>query len=655
LTKTSKIKVMAAGRNGRDRVQRRALRAAGAALALAFSLWAAGCADDGHAVVVRPPTIQSAPPSVGLLPLESRRGTAGVSLQAPNGDLLVARAVNASFAAGQQDYQAGHLDQARREFDASLEVLLSSGYDLKQEPQLQQMYDHIVETVHADEMVAFRDGDGFSEQKTEPAPADEMPDLSASPPAPADPALRGNAEGEVASVEHDLPLTVNDYVLAYLNFFQTPRGRAIVETGLRRAGRYRDMISEVLREEGLPQDLIYLAQNESAFQPQALSKEGARGLWQFMSSSGRLYGLQKSWWVDDRQDPEKATRAAAEDLRGLYNEFGDWYLAMAAYDCGPANVERAIQRTGYADFWELYRRNVLPKETRNYVPIIIALALISKDPARYGIAVDPEAPIEPDSVKPGHAIDLRLVAETIDVDVDTLRTLNPQLLRLVTPDDQDFVLHLPQGTAERFYAEIAAIPPDKWVSWRNHRIEEDETLSSIAKEYRVSPAAIAAANGIDADAPLPVGAKLIIPVEARSDPSLGRRISYRMRREDTLASIADEFDVSTEEIRRWNHLRGDRVARGMRLSVYPGGMTPPPAPTNKPAAAEMASASMARSSTGAADAGGQKIVYQVKPGETLWSIARAFRTTVEELRGANRFLFDRPLEAGDELTILRAQ
>ncbi|MGD0840262.1 MAG: LysM peptidoglycan-binding domain-containing protein [Candidatus Acidiferrales bacterium] len=630
--------------------------------ALLCVLWAAGCADTArNAVSVRPPTIVAAAPIVDPLPLNSRRAPRALATMAPNGDELVARAVNALFEAGQQDYRAGHLDKARQEFDQSLEVLLSSGYDLKQEPRLQQLFDHILETVHADEMVAFRDGDGFSEQQTEPSPLDEMPDLAGAPPAPADPALRGNAEGELASVEHDLPLTVNDYVLAYLNFFQTPRGRAIVATGLRRAGRYREMISNVLREEGLPQDLIYLAQNESAFQPQALSREGARGLWQFMSSSGRLYGLQKNWWVDDRQDPEKATRAAAADLRGLYNEFGDWYLAMAAYDCGPMNVERAIQRTGYADFWELYRRNVLPKETRNYVPIIIALALISKDPARYGIDVDPEPAIEPDSVKPGHAIDLRLVAETIDVDLDTLRTLNPQLLRLVTPEDPNFVLHLPEGTAERFYAEIAAIPADKWVSWRNHRVEEGETLSSIAKEYRVSEAAIAAANGIDADAPLEAGGKLIIPVEARADAGLGRHLSYRVRRDDTLASIADEFDVSTTELRRWNHLRSDRVTRGMRLSVYPGGMAPPPSAASKPATAAAVSASMAHAGAAGASAadygaaGGQPIVYRVKPGETLWSIARGFRTTVEALRDANRYLFSRPLEAGDELTILRAQ
>ncbi len=208
-----------------------------------------------------------------------------------------------------------------------------------------------------------------------------------------------------------------------------------MENGLRRGGRYRDMILRVLKEEGVPQDLIYLAQAESAFQPLALSRAGARGIWQFVAYRGQQYGLRRTWWIDERQDPEKATRAAAQHLRDLYGLFGDWYLAMAAYNCGPGNVQKAIERTGYADFWELYKRKVLPRETKNYVPIIVALTLIAKDAAHYNILADPEAPVPSDVVKPGRPIDLRLVAETIDVDVETLRALNPALLRMATPDD----------------------------------------------------------------------------------------------------------------------------------------------------------------------------------------------------------------------------
>ena len=347
-----------------------------------------------------------------------------------------------------------------------------------------------------------------------------------------------------------------------------------MENGLRRSGKYRDMISRVLREEGLPQDLIYLAQAESAFQPLALSRAGARGIWQFVAYRGQQYGLRHNWWIDERQDPEKATRAAAQHLRDLYGLFGDWYLAMAAYNCGPGNVQKGIERTGYADFWELYKRNVLPRETKNYVPIIIALTLIAKDAAHYSIQADPEAPVPTDAVKPGRPIDLRLVAETIDVDVETLRSLNPSLLRMATPDDPSFELRLPQGTGETFTAGIAAIPPDKWISWRRHRVEPGETLASIAKKYRVTPTAIAEANNIERTAVLEPGTKLTIPATQSASETKRLLVSYRVRRGDTLAGIADRFSVNSEDVRKWNRLRSNHVSRGMVLRIYTIGGAP---------------------------------------------------------------------------------
>jgi membrane-bound lytic murein transglycosylase D len=351
-----------------------------------------------------------------------------------------------------------------------------------------------------------------------------------------------------------------------------------VDTGLRRAGRYREMISRVLREEGLPQDLIYLAQAESAFQPLALSRAGARGIWQFVAYRGHEYGLRHTWWIDERQDPEKATHAAAQHLRDLYKLYGDWYLAMAAYNCGPGNVQKGIERTGYADFWELYKRNVLPRETKNYVPIIIALTLIAKDAAHYNIQVEPDAPVPTDVVKPGRAIDLRLVAETIDVDVETLRSLNPALLRLATPDDPSFELHLPVGTAQKFSAEIADIPPDKWVSWRRHRVESGETLTSIAKRYHVTAAAIADANSLERNAALDAGEKLIIPAVQPPSEIKRRLVSYRVRRGDTFLGIADRFSVSADDLRKWNHLKANKVSRGMVLRVYTLGGVPESSP-----------------------------------------------------------------------------
>jgi membrane-bound lytic murein transglycosylase D len=499
---------------------------------------------------------------------------------------LIAR-VEQKFASGEQNYKAGHLEAARKDFDEAVDWMLESGYDLNGDTRLSELFHRVVDTVYADELQAFRAGDGFQEAPAVPAPIDEVAEMTF----PVDPRLKERAEEAAKNLSHDLPLTVNDQVLSFLNFFQTPRGRAIVETGLRRAGRYRDMISRVLQEEGVPQDLIYLAQAESAFQPLALSRAGARGIWQFVAWRGNEYGLRHTWWVDERQDPEKATHAAARHLRDLYTMYGDWYLAMAAYNCGPGNVQKGIERTGYADFWELYKRNVLPRETKNYVPIIVALTLIAKDAAHYGIQADPEPPVPTDVVKPGRAVDLRLVAETIDVDVETLRALNPSLLRLATPDDPSFELHLPAGTAQRFSAEIADIPADKWVSWRRHRVEAGETLTSIGKKYHVTPAAIASANNLEHGTALGAGEKLIIPATQAQSEVKRRLVSYRVRRGDTMLGIADRYSVSPDDVRKWNRLKSNHVNRGMVLRIY----TLSGAPEVRPARARSKSKKASRS------------------------------------------------------------
>jgi membrane-bound lytic murein transglycosylase D len=496
-----------------------------------------------------------------------------------NNEGLISR-VEEKFTSGQQNYKAGHLEAARKDFDEALDLMLESGRDLNSDPKLSELFHRVVDTTYTYELQAFQAGDGFQEAPAVPAPIDEVAEMTF----PVDPRLKDRAESAAKNLSHDLPLTVNDEVLSFLNFFQTPRGRAIVEAGLRRQGRYKEMIARVLKEEGVPQDLIYLAQAESAFQPLALSRAGARGMWQFVAYRGQQYGLRRTWWIDERQDPEKATRAAAQHLRDLYGLFGDWYLAMAAYNCGPGNVQKGIERTGYADFWELYRRNVLPKETKNYVPIILALTLIAKDAAHYGVQVDPETPVTTDVVKPGRAIDLRLVAETIDVDVETLRTLNPPLLRLATPDDAAFELHLPEGSAEKFSAEIADIPADKWVSWRRHRVESGETLGSIAKKYHVTPAAIAEANSLERGAGLDPGEKLIIPATQATAETKRRLVSYRVRKGDTLLGIADQFSVDSDDVKKWNRLKTNHVARGMVLRIYTQGGLPETASSRSHAA-----------------------------------------------------------------------
>jgi len=436
----------------------------------------------------------------------------------------------------------------------------------------------------------------------------------------------------VKATHSDLPLVLNDTVAGYINYFSS-RGRSTLEGALARSGQYHEMISRVLKEEGVPQDLIYLAQAESGFRPLALSHAGARGMWQFMSSRAKGYGLQRTWWVDERQDPEKATRAAARHLRDLYNQFGDWYLAMAAYNSGPGTVQSAVKRTGYADFWELYRRNVLPKETRNYVPIILAVTIMAKNPEQYGLDhIDAAKPVAADVIKINYPVDLRLVAECVDASASDLQALNPSLLRLTTPKDREFELHLPAGTKRTYEEAIAAIPSEMRVWWRYHKVQEGDTLASIARNYRTTAKAIAEANDLGENG-LEPDHKLIIPIAAGKH-ALGeetaaysrRPTRYKVRKGDTVTSVAENFGVPAQMVRRWNRLKGDSL-RGRRvvyvhLPVSPG-------------VRDQAVVARAKSKKSTTTAPAQVVHHKVKQGETLYSIATSYNTTVSAIQRAN--------------------
>jgi len=428
---------------------------------------------------------------------------------------------------------------------------------------------------------------------------------------------------------------MTDPVAGYINYFST-RGRGTLERALARSGRYQAMIQRVLKEEGVPQDLIYLAQAESGFHPLALSRAGARGMWQFMASRAKGYGLERDWWVDERQDPEKSTRAAAQHLKDLYNEFGDWYLAMAAYNSGPGTVQNAVKRTGYADYWQLYKRNVLPKETRNYVPIILAVTIMAKNPEQYGLdKVVTDKPVPYDSVKIDYPVDLRLVAECVDASESTLQDLNPSLLRLTTPKDREFELHLPAGTKDRYLSAITAIPPDMRVWWRYHKVAPGDTLALVARAFHTSPRAIVQANNLDGDENLRAESELIIPVAPGKHPadeiaSYSRRAtSYKVRKGDTVQTVADNFGVPPSMVRRWNHLKGDSV-RGRRV-LY---IHQPVAPGSDESRQVVASKSTSKKKL-QTTATKTVVHHKVQRGETLSSIAKSHNTTVDALKENN--------------------
>ena len=492
----------------------------------------------------------------------------------PDPAKLLSDQVEDAYRKGVQAYQAGHLGKARTEFDRAVDLVLLSGLDLNGYPELERDFQRKLDAIYRFELAALKEGDGFTERKPIPAAIEEASDAALE--TKTDPRLREKLQKEVQEIISDVPLVINDQVATYINYFST-RGRGGLLNSWRRAGRYRAMIHRIFKEEGLPQDLIYMAQAESAFQPLALSRAGARGMWQFMAFTGKLYGLVKNWWIDDRQDPEKATRAAARHLKDLYKRFGDWYLAMAAYNSGPLNVQRAVERTGHADFWELYRRNQLPRETKNYVPIIVAVTIMAKNPAAYGLTeADPDLPMMTETVRLKVPTDLRLISETIDCSVELLQELNPSLLRWVTPKTGEFDLRLPAGSRDRFLEQIALIPEDKRVWWRWHRVGEGESLGLIAKNYKTTAGAIAEVNNLAADDALRAGARLVIPIVPKNTSveaaALGGKprvvnLRYRVRKGDTLAVVADRFGVDQEEVKRWNKMKTNSLSAGRVLMI----------------------------------------------------------------------------------------
>lgn len=396
------------------------------------------------------------------------------------------------------------------------------------------------------------------------------------------------AELESEGPTWDIPITMNEAVERWLDYFQTD-GRENFAIYLSRAGRYEPMMRAIFRDAGLPEDLVYVSLIESGFSPRAYSRARAVGLWQFISSTGRLYGLQGSYWVDERRDPILATKAAAAHLKDLYEEFGSWYLAAAAYNGGANRVRRGIRYTGSDDFWTLSDRRYLRRETRNYVPKLIAAALIAKQPEHFGfLDITPAEPLAYEVVYVPDATSFDVIADAAGVSVEDLRELNPQVVRGVTPPGQSYQLRVPPGTGHSFAVNYARVPPTERVTWVQHVVRRGDTLSEIARAYGVSVSAIRAANRSVHPNRLQIGQRLVIPragrvpayagtsVARRSAPSRpatarspeGPYVTYTVQGGDSLWAIAKRYDVTARELMAWNGLHTSRIYPGDRVKIY---------------------------------------------------------------------------------------
>ncbi len=526
-------------------------------------------------------------------------------------------------ARGETLLRNGLVPAARSEFENALELLRGlAGSDHASDARTAR---------EIDELAARLEGIAAA-RRTETAIIDDLAELDIF--GPPDPRLRKRAEEEFESLNSDLPIELNDRVLSMLEYFTEGAGRAAIEDGLTRAGLYRPMIGRIFSDVGIPLDLIHLAQAESAFKPTAISRAGARGMWQFIPARGQEYGLRRNEWIDERSDPEKSTWAAARHLKDLHAQFGDWYLAMAAYNSGPGRVARAMEQADSSDFWTLSEQRLLPRETRNFVPTILAMTVIGKDLARYGFDIEPADALDVERVTVDRATDLRIVADRLDLPLARIRELNPQILRWATPPGiRDFELILPRGFGDAFEDKIAGLPENERILFHHHVVESGETVSRLAQRYDVSIDAIGEANNLSDRYTIRLGQSLMIPVSgivnresgaAYTEPATDRRpSSYRIRSGDTLSEIADRFGLEVADIRRWNQMTSNLLIAGDKLVLTP--------PTMQD--------------------GERALVYNVQRGDTLFEIASLYRISIDEIRSWNLDSDLSIIRPGDRLRI----
>ena len=439
-------------------------------------------------------------------------------------------------------------------------------------------------------------------------------------------------ERQKQAPEFDIPIVINAKVEQFLQYFQTT-ARKVFSNWLARSEKYIPFMRNLLKENGLPEDLVYMALIESGFNPHAYSRSKASGPWQFIYLTGKRYGLRSDWWIDERRDPEKSTVAAAKYLKDLYDMFECWYLAAAGYNAGEKKIAAAMKRYGTEDFWELTKYRYLKQETKDYVPQMIAAALIAKDPEKYGfVGIEYQEPLRYEKVKVPEVTDLRLIARACEVTIDEIKDLNPELSRWCTPPNfPDYEIKIPFGKKELFLKNFEILSPGQKFQFKTHVVKNGETFSKIAKLYRVDLEPILDINRLNKKSRLSAGMNLLIPLPKDQDVKLDRVASeksanrigrnskpvettYTIKRGDTLWSIADETGVNIGALTRWNNLHPEKkLMPGDKLKIR----------LNRPSDA-----------LDQKRAGGE-IIYVVKAGDTLRSIAKKFNLTVSEIKAWN--------------------
>jgi membrane-bound lytic murein transglycosylase D len=492
-------------------------------------------------------------------------------------DFLIKKADD-RFVAGKRAVQEGRTEDARREFDKVLEVLLTASDKLPERGRLEQHIEELIEQIYRYDVDQLDAAQPDEEVRFEKSNIEEILQMTF----PIDPSLRHKVQEQIRVTASQLPLEQNDAVVSYINYFSSPRGKKILAYGLRRSGRYKPMIEKILREEGVPEELIFLAQAESGFVPRAMSRAMCVGVWQFAAFRGKEYGLNRTPATDDRMDPELATRAAARHLHDLYNHFGDWNLAMAAYNCGPGCVDRAIQRTGFADFWQLRRLNVLPKETANYVPAILAMTIIGKNAKDYGLDdLELEQPLAYDTIELESPTHLALIADAMDRPLAELKELNPAILRSVAPAGT--ALHVPKGMAPMVQAAFEAVPANRRDAWRIHKVDGEETFASLARRYNTTAALVSSVN----HETLPTaGSLVVIPASYPGDhipvrPAVRARAGSGTSSRTGSRTSAARPAVSSSRVKAHARASAPRSKTPAKASAAPPAKTPTKASASK--------------------------------------------------------------------------